>query len=56
MTVPRLASLIDEVLSDPEYRDNAKQIKKAIATTDGLDKAADLLEEVFQLSRQTVAQ
>jgi UDP:flavonoid glycosyltransferase YjiC (YdhE family) len=56
MTVPRLASLIDEVLSNPEYRDNANQIKKAIAKTDGLEKAADLLEEVFQLSKQTVAQ
>lgn len=56
MTVPRLASLIDEVLSNPEYRDNANQIKKAIAKTDGLEKAADLLEEVFQVSKQTVAQ
>ena len=56
MTVPRLASLIDEVLSNPEYRDNANQIKKAIAKTDGLEKAADLLEEVFQLSKQTVEQ
>jgi zeaxanthin glucosyltransferase len=56
MTVPRLASLIDEVLSNPEYGDNANQLKEAITKTDGLEKAADLLEEVFQLSKQTVAQ
>jgi zeaxanthin glucosyltransferase len=55
MTVPRLASLIDEVLSNPEYRDNADQLKKTIAKTDSLEKAADLLEDVFQLPKQTVA-
>ncbi len=56
MTIPRLASLIDEVLSNPEYGDNANQLKNAIAKPDGPEKAADLLEEVFQLSKQTVAQ
>jgi UDP:flavonoid glycosyltransferase YjiC (YdhE family) len=56
MTIPWLARLIDEVLSNPEYGDNANQLKRAIAKTDGLEKAAGLLEEVFQLSKETVAQ
>jgi hypothetical protein len=31
-------------------------MKRAIAKTNGLEKAVDLLEEAFQLSRETFAQ
>ena len=51
LTVSRLASLIDEVLRNPEYRRNAKRLRQAIADTNGLEKAADLLEEALSLHR-----
>jgi zeaxanthin glucosyltransferase len=56
LTVPRLSGLIDEVLGNPEYRQNAKKMQQAIAKANGLEKALDLIEEAFQLSRETVAQ
>jgi hypothetical protein len=45
---PKLASLIDEVLTNGIYRKNAQDMKRAIAKTNGLEKAVDLLEEAFQ--------
>jgi zeaxanthin glucosyltransferase len=51
LSVPRLALLIDEVLRNPEYRENANRLQQAIANTDGLEKAVDLLEEALGLER-----
>jgi glycosyltransferase, MGT family len=51
LTVSRLSSLIDEVLRNPEYRQNANRLRQAIADTNGLEKAVDLLEEAFGLHR-----
>ena len=50
MTASRLSALIDEVMSNPEYRQNANNIKQVIAETNGLERAADLLEQAFNLS------
>src|SRR6266404_3218822 len=50
MTASRLSALIDEVLSNPEYRQNANNIKQVIAETNGLERATDLLEQAFNLS------
>jgi len=50
MTASRLSALIDEVMSNPEYRQNANNIKQAIAETNGLERATDLLEQAFNLS------
>ncbi|ADV84670.1 glycosyltransferase [Terriglobus saanensis] len=55
LTVPRLAALIDEVLSNPEYRQNAMKMKEAIVRTNGLEKAADLIEQAFHLSPKSEA-
>jgi UDP:flavonoid glycosyltransferase YjiC (YdhE family) len=33
------------VLNDPTYRDNARKLQTAIAKTNGLSVAADLVEE-----------
>jgi len=52
MTVRRLSAIIDEVLGNREYRLNADQMKQAIARANGLEKAVDLLEKAFQLSRR----
>ena len=53
VTVPKLSELISEVLKNPEYRKNAQAMKQAIAKTNGLEKAADLIEEAFGLPRKT---
>ena len=50
MTASRLSALIDEVLTNPEYRQNANNMKKVIAETNGLEEAADLLEQAFNLA------
>jgi zeaxanthin glucosyltransferase len=52
MTAPRLSLLIKEVLSNPEYRQNANKMKQAIVQTNGLEKAVDLLEDAFKLRQQ----
>jgi zeaxanthin glucosyltransferase len=49
LSTGRLSSLIDQVMSDPEYRQNAAQMKKIIKETNGLEMAIDLLEKAFSL-------
>jgi MGT family glycosyltransferase len=51
LTVDRLSLLIDEVLQNPIYRENADQFRRVIATGDGLERATDLVEEAFGLRR-----
>jgi MGT family glycosyltransferase len=51
LTVPRLTLLIDEVLRNPEYRENANRLRQAIANTNRLEKAVDLLEKALGLER-----
>jgi zeaxanthin glucosyltransferase len=46
----KLSALIEEVLSNPEYRQNANNMKQVIAETNGLEKAVDLLELAFNLA------
>jgi zeaxanthin glucosyltransferase len=52
LTVSRLTLLIDEVLRNPEYRDNANRLRQVIADTNGLERAVDLLEEALGLVHQ----
>jgi len=40
------------VLDDSTYRDNARHFQKAIAKTNGLSKAADLLEQAFGFANE----
>ena len=51
LSVPALALQIDEVLRNPEYRENADKMRQTIANTNGLEIAVDLLEEAFGLER-----
>jgi len=46
--------VIDEVLRNPEYRQNADRLRQVIADTNGLEKALDLLEEALGLHRPLV--
>ncbi|WP_213807715.1 nucleotide disphospho-sugar-binding domain-containing protein [Granulicella sp. dw_53] len=49
LTASSLRAHVDEVLGNPKYRSNALRLKKNIQMTQGLTKAADLLEEAFGL-------
>jgi MGT family glycosyltransferase len=50
LTVSGLSLLLDQVLNDTTYRDNARHFQRVIAKTDGRSKAADLLERSFGLT------
>src|SRR3984893_11600324 len=52
LTVPHLTTLVNEVLNNSIYRDNARKFQQTIAKTNGLARAADLLEEAFGLAKQ----
>jgi UDP:flavonoid glycosyltransferase YjiC (YdhE family) len=45
LTTEHLSTLLNEVLKNSTYRDNAGKLKKAIAEANGLSVAADLIEE-----------
>jgi zeaxanthin glucosyltransferase len=50
LTASRLSLLLDEVLSNSTYRDNARYFQKVIAGRNGLSAAVDLLERAFGLT------
>jgi len=45
LTADHLAFLLEEVLTNPTYRENARKLQKAITKANGLSVAADLIEE-----------
>lgn len=49
MTSSRLSTLVDQVLSNSEYRENAAKMKQAITKSNGLERAVELLEQAFNL-------
>src|SRR5260221_1043602 len=51
LTVSRLSLLLDQVLNEPTYRDNARNFQTVIAETNGLSRAADLIEESLGLTK-----
>ena len=54
-TADHLASLLNEVLTDPTYRGNARKLQKAIAEANGLSVAADLIEESLGVKEKVSA-
>jgi len=52
LTVSQLSTLVDVVLNNSMYRDNARKFQQAIAKTNGLSRAARLLEEAFGLTKK----
>ena len=52
LSANRLSVLLDEVLNDSSYRDNARYFQKIIADSNGLSAAADLLEQAFGLTKK----
>jgi zeaxanthin glucosyltransferase len=51
LTADHLSTLLNEVLNDSTYRDNARKLQKAIAQTNGLSVAADLVEESLGVTK-----
>jgi zeaxanthin glucosyltransferase len=47
LTVASLSEMIQEVRSNPSYRDRAHYFQNVIANANGLEKAAEILEKVF---------
>jgi UDP:flavonoid glycosyltransferase YjiC (YdhE family) len=47
-----LSTLLDEVLTNSIYRDNAGKLQEAIAQTNGLSVAADLVETSLGLTKK----
>jgi zeaxanthin glucosyltransferase len=52
LTADHLSTLLNEVLHDPIYRDNARKLQKAIAEANGLSAAADLVEECLGVTEK----
>src|SRR5262245_25168863 len=50
LNADRLALLLEEVLTDPTYRENARKLQKAITEANGLSVAADLIEQSLEAS------
>jgi len=51
LTVDGLSGVIRKVLKNLSYRDKAGYFEKVIAETDGLDLAADVIEQAFQIDQ-----
>jgi zeaxanthin glucosyltransferase len=52
LTADHLSTLLNKVLNDPTYRDNARKLKEAIAKANGLSVAADLVEECLGVTEK----
>jgi zeaxanthin glucosyltransferase len=52
LTADHLSILLDEVLNNSTYRDNSRKLQKAIAQTNGLSVAADLVEASLGLTKK----
>ncbi|MBV9873828.1 MAG: glycosyltransferase [Verrucomicrobia bacterium] len=48
LTTQSLASLVDEVLTNPIYYQKAQAIKQILAKENGIEKAVDILESTFK--------
>ena len=58
LTVKKLRGAVRSVLEDGRYRDSAQWLKNAFRKVDGLNRAADVIEEVFGIAaerRESVA-
>jgi MGT family glycosyltransferase len=54
VTVERLRSAVRAVLDDPAYGERAAKLQSSIEAADGLNRAADLIEEAFGVSWRAV--
>jgi zeaxanthin glucosyltransferase len=54
LTADHLSTLLNEVLIDSSYRENARKLQKAIVQANGLSVAADLIEESLGVNATAV--
>ncbi|HET9378688.1 MAG TPA: nucleotide disphospho-sugar-binding domain-containing protein [Chthoniobacterales bacterium] len=52
LSADHLSTLLDEVLDNATYRDNARKLQKAITKVDGLAVAADVIEESLGVTKK----
>jgi MGT family glycosyltransferase len=52
LTADHLSTLLNEVLNNSIYRDNARKLQKAIAKANGLSAAADLVETCLRVTKK----
>ena len=53
LTAEHLSTLLDKVLSDSTYRDNARRMQQAIAKANGFSVAADIVEECLGVTNKS---
>jgi zeaxanthin glucosyltransferase len=53
LSAGHLSTLLNEVLNNSTYRDNARKLQKAITEANGLSVAADLIEESLGMTEIT---
>ena len=54
LTADHLSSLLNEVLDNSAYRNNAHRLQRAIAEANGLSAAADIIERSLGVSRNSL--
>ena len=54
LTSDHLSTLLDEVLNNAVYRENARKLQDVIAKTNGLSMAADIVERSFGVTQKPV--
>ena len=52
LTADHLSTLLDEVLNDSIYRNNARKLQKAIVKANGFSVAADLVETSLGVTKK----
>ncbi len=55
LTADHLSTLLNEVLNNATYRDNARKLQKAIVKANGLSVAADLVETSLGVTKKAAA-
>ena len=53
LTAEHFSAVLNEVLNNFTYRDNARKLQAAIADANGLSGAADLIEESLGVTKNT---
>ena len=54
LTADHLSELLEEVLNNSTYRNNAQKMQRAIADANGLSAAVDIIEQALGISRNSV--
>jgi zeaxanthin glucosyltransferase len=54
LTADHLSTLLDEVLNNSAYRNNAQRLQGAIAKANGLSAAVDIIEQALGISRNSL--